>query len=286
MTTCTPSRAPRTRTPGRCWRSGRTAAARPRCSAGSRGRPRSTQLVASGWAAPLTAGRDTVRRWAPQDRRGRRRRGAGPGRGGALGPDAQPGAAHRARRRWPAGRCCSRCPAAATSGRHRLRGAAARGRAVPGAAGRCPCRRRGRRRGAAGAARTRTRAAAAAGRRACARWSSGPGAPPRNWAAPSPATAVRTSGGAEVIAEVGGDARGHRGHAGSRAARRRRLRGRRAARRLGAARPGQPARVRGSAAALAQRGRAGAARRPRAARSSSWPTPRSRRCRRWCAGTR
>ena len=96
-TTCWPSRARRTRTPARCWRCGRTG---PRAAALLGGFARTaevTQLVAGGWAIALTADRADGPAVGAAGHRGRRRRGAGQGRGRPLGPAAQPGAAHRAR---------------------------------------------------------------------------------------------------------------------------------------------------------------------------------------------
>ena len=187
-----------------------------------------TQLVDSGWAAALTGDRATVRRCAPRIT--------------AAGDDAElardeaarsarmPGLALRTarealasgpvlfqvpRRGYVVSVACercgarARCPACAGPLALPGAGAAARMRLVrqDGASALCPVR--AARPARAGHRRRRT--AEELGRA-------------------FPAASVRTSGGAEVIAEVGGGAGGHRGDARCRAACLRGMRGRGAAR--------------------------------------------------------
>ena len=85
---------------------------------------------------------------------------------------------------------------------------------------------------------------------------------------------------------VPGGAGARRRDARRRAGRRRRLRRGAAARRLGAARPARPAGRRGDAAPVAAPRRRWSGRPPTGGRSWSWPSARSRPCRRSCAGTR
>ena len=146
---------------------------------------------------------------------------------------------------------------------------AAADRAAGTAAGAAPSTRRGP-----------ARSAATAG---CGRRSLGEARTAEELGRAFPGTVVRTSRrrpGAGRRRRRAGD-RGR--HPGRRAGRRGRLRRGRAARHLAGAGPARPARRRGGAAPLGQRGRPGPPRRPRGRRSATRPT---RRCRRWCAGTR
>ena len=116
-TTCTPSRGRRTPTLATSPSCGRTGRARRCCWPGTRVTAEAAQLVESGWAGSVAAGAAARAAAVPAVRRGRRRRRARPRPGGARGPAADAGLAHRPGRRWRPGRCWSRCRGAATSRR-------------------------------------------------------------------------------------------------------------------------------------------------------------------------
>ena len=207
-TTCTPSRARPTRTSATCWCCARTRPA-PRCwSAGSRAPRRRSCWSSPGGRARWWPSGPRVRAAMPRvtaigetdaqlardpdgPRRpaaGRRVRG-GPGRARRGPAGARAGAARRA--------TCRGCRAG-RAGRPRAAGTARARWALPGrrpdAGGRTAaapalphCRWCGRAEAAFRCAALRV--APAAGRA-----SSGPGAPPRSWAAPSPASPVRALG--------------------------------------------------------------------------------------------
>jgi primosomal protein N' (replication factor Y) len=212
-----------------------------------------TQLVAGGWAAALTGDRATVRQCAPRIT--------------ATGDDAELARDEAARSaRMPSLALRTAREALATG--PVLFQVPRRGYVVAAACEHCGARARcsgcGGPLSLAGA-----RAAAqcgwcgTAGASRCARCGQaglralvvGAGRTAEELVRAFPATAVRTSGGADVIAEVGSEP----------------------ARRLGPAQPGQPARVRGGATPVAQRRGAGAAR-------SRWRLGRGRRRRRARAG--
>ncbi|HTS97818.1 MAG TPA: primosomal protein N' [Streptosporangiaceae bacterium] len=162
-----------------------------------------TQLVASGWAAPLTAGRDTVRRWAPRIT--------------AAGGDAELARDEAARSARMPGLALRTAHAALASGPVLFQ-VPRRGYVRAIACEACGTRARCAGCGgplslpAAGAAPRcgwcgqdagpRCRSCGQAGLRALV---IGAGRTAEELSRAFPATAVRTSGGAEVIAEVGGD---------------------------------------------------------------------------------
>ncbi len=142
-----------------------------------------TQLVASGWAVALTAHRPTVRRWAPRvtaagdDAELARDEAARSARMPSLALRTAREALGRGpvlfqvpRRGYVVAVACERCG-------ERARCSSCGGPvSLPGAQASPVCGWCGR---------PRARSACAAGSPACARWSSGPGAPRRSWAGPS-----------------------------------------------------------------------------------------------------
>ena len=285
-TTCTPNRGRPTRTPATCWCCARRLTGRRVVDRRlSPERAEGQQLVETGWAHEIVAERAAVRAAMPPDRRppvttselardpaARRPRACPAWRG------AQPG------RRWrPGGRCWCRCP----GGGYVPSLACARDR-TPARCSRCPVRWQQSRSDGVPACTWCGRPAGdwtcpACGRGACVR---------------SPSAPERTAGG------VGPGLSGHRGshlgrrarargrprrpgarrrHAGRRTGGRRWLRRCAVARRRGRCSRAATCERRRRPAAMDERRRAGPA-----GRSGGRRAPRrvSRRCRRWCGGTR
>ena len=263
--------APRTTAPGSCW-AGRAARSRARSSS------------QTGWASPLRrpdrercGGPPLVRTVGDaelaRDEAARAARlpslawqavrdglAIGPGAGAGAAPGLRTAAGVRA---LPGPRAVRALRGAAGGGRR------ARAACAPGAGGEAPhwhCPECGS---------TRLRAQIVGARRTA-----------EELGRAFPAVPVRTSGRDHILDSVPGRPRSSSSHAGRRACRGGRVRGRAAARRLGDGLPPRPAGRRGGAAALAARGVAGAAARPRAAGSSSSPSRPCGPSRRWCGGTR
>ena len=279
-TTCTPSRGRPTRTCATSCCCARTRPARRCWSAGFARTAEAQLLVESGWAREVVADRATVRAAMPRVTALGETDGSWPATRTRAPPGCRASRSRRPAPRSPPGRPVlvqvprARLPAVAglraVPGDRALpalrraagRGARHRGRAPDGQpeAARLPhCRWCGRAESGVPLRRPAARAGCAPG------WS-GPGAPPRSWAGPSPGVPVRRSGGgAPVLAAVPAGPELVVATPGAEPTADGRVRRRAAARRLGAAGPARPAGGRGDAAALARRGGPGrAARRRRA----------------------
>ena len=217
-----------------------------------------TQLIATGWAGPIAAARETVRNRAPrvrpagEDSELAKDEAARAARLPSLawrtlraGLESGPVLVQVPRRGYLPALACQNCRAPARCGHCRGPLALRGGHAVP------YCRWCGRIAGewrcsACGAARVRAQVIGA--RRTA-----------EELGRAFPSVQVRTSGKEGVLATVGAGARAGGGHPGSRAGGRGRLRGRGAAGRLGAARPARSAGRRGDVAPVDERGGAAAA---------------------------